>query len=93
MLGIHLNAMLKCMCPNADAASRIVIAADVMGRTDWTCFSRQSRGRRVRTVERVASHHLVLMQSSKAQDAFAADFAFCLAEFLFQLDIPILRSP
>ncbi len=29
-LGIHVNPMPKYMCPNADAASRIVIAADVM---------------------------------------------------------------
>jgi len=30
-LGIHVNATPKFMCPNADAASRIVIAADRMG--------------------------------------------------------------
>lgn len=30
-LGIHVNPMPKFMCPNADAASRIVIAADRMG--------------------------------------------------------------
>lgn len=30
-LGIHVNATPKYMCPNADAASRIVIAADKMG--------------------------------------------------------------
>jgi 2-hydroxychromene-2-carboxylate isomerase len=29
-LGIHVNPIPKYMCPNADAASRIVIAADVM---------------------------------------------------------------
>lgn len=29
-LGIHVNPMPKYMCPNADAASRIVIAADMM---------------------------------------------------------------
>jgi 2-hydroxychromene-2-carboxylate isomerase len=30
-LGIHVNATPKFMCPNADAASRIVIAADRLG--------------------------------------------------------------
>jgi 2-hydroxychromene-2-carboxylate isomerase len=31
MLGIHVNPTPKYMCPNADAASRIVIAADGLG--------------------------------------------------------------